>query len=321
MQAQEFGPAKWGLGLRMPRGITDAKIQRAFDAGRILRTHVMRPTWHFVAPADIGWMLELTAAGVHRRMAVYNRQMGLDSATFVRAAKICERVLRDGNFLTRRELGEHFTKAGLPGSGFRLGHLAMYAELERVVCSGPRRGKQSTYALLAERAPDGVRLSREEALSELARRYFRSHGPATLRDFVWWSGLTTPDAKRGLEMHRARTVVADGTTYWSLGRADRVRSGPRGPLVSLLPIYDEYLVAYRDRDAVPHGPAMVRTAAGGYMRFQHAIVIDGQVAGTWRGTPSAAGVQVNVAPLRRLTPAERRALAREIARYRRFLGM
>ncbi|MGH7519755.1 MAG: winged helix DNA-binding domain-containing protein [Gemmatimonadales bacterium] len=319
VQAQEFGPAKWGLGLRLPPGVSDAKIQRAFDAGRILRTHVMRPTWHFVTPADISWMLELTAAGVHRRMAVYHRQMGLDSPTFIRAAKICERILRDGQFLTRLELSEHFARAGLPSSGYVLGHLAMYAELERVVCSGPRRGKQSTYALLAERAPDGVRLSHEEALGELARRFFQSHGPATLRDFVWWSGLKTPDAKRGLEMTRARKVVVDGTTYWSLGRGDVSR--PRRPLVNLLPVYDEYLVAYRDRDVVPHGPAVVRTRAGGYVQFQHALVIDGQVAGTWRAAPSADGVPVNVAPLRRLTPAERRALTREIARYQRFLAV
>jgi hypothetical protein len=319
VQAQEFGPAKWGLGLRLPAGITDAKIQRAFDAGRILRTHVMRPTWHFVTPADIRWMLELTAAGVHRRMAVYHRQMGLDSAIFLRAAKVCERVLEGGQCLAREELGEHFARAGLPHSGYRLGHLAMHCELEGVICSGPRRGKRPTYALLDERAPDGVRLSREEALGELARRYFRSHGPATLRDFVWWSGLTTPDAKRGLEMNRARQVEVDGSTYWSLGRAQGVRL--RGPLVNLLPVYDEYLVAYRDRDVVPHGPAMVRTRAGGYVQFQHALVIDGQVAGTWRAAPRAGGVQVNVAPLRRLTAPERRALQREITRYQRFLAL
>ena len=319
VQAQEFGPAKWGLGLRLNPGVTDLQTQRAIDAGRILRTHVMRPTWHFVTPADIGWMLELTAAQVHRRMATYHRQMGLNTSIFVRATKVCERVLRDGRFLTRQELGEHFARAGLPHRGFVLGHLSMHAELEGVICSGPRRGKQATYALLAERAPDGVRFSREEALGELARRYFRSHGPATLRDFVWWSGLTTPDAKRGLEMTRARKLVVDDTTYWSLGRTPGAR--PRRPLVSLLPIYDEYLVAYRDRDAVPHGPAMVPSRAGGYGQFQHALVIEGQVAGTWRTAPSADGVQVNVAPLRRLTTAERRALAREIARYRRFLAV
>jgi hypothetical protein len=318
VQAQEYGPAKWALGLRLAAGVTDAAVQRAIDAGRILRTHVLRPTWHFVPPADIRWMLELTAPSVLRRMAPYHRQMGLERAVFTRAAQVCERALRDGQFLTRKELGPHLKSAGLPHDGMRLLHLMMHAEVEGVICSGPRRGKQSTYALLAERAPDGPRLSRDEALVELARRYFRSHGPATLRDFVWWSGLTTADAKRGLEMNRARELSVDGMTYWTLGSAARVRSQPR--LVRLLPIYDEYLVAYRDRVAVPYGPSMVRSRAGGYMRFQHALVIAGQVAGTWRAAPKRNGVQIDVAPLRRLTKLEQRALRREVARYQRFLG-
>ncbi|HEV2671706.1 MAG TPA: winged helix DNA-binding domain-containing protein [Gemmatimonadales bacterium] len=318
VQAQEFGPAKWGLGLRLSPGISDATIQRAFDAGRILRTHVMRPTWHFVTPADIGWMVELTGASVHRRMATYDRQLGLDASIFRRAARLCERVLRDRNFLTREELGTHFAAAGVPGSGWALGHIALYIEAEGVICSGPRRGKQSTYALLAERAPTAVRLSREEALGELARRYFRSHGPATLRDFVWWSGLTTPDAKRGLEMIRARQLKVADKSYWTLHAAS---GRPRRQPAHLLPVYDEYLVAYRDRRAVPHGPSMVRARSGGYTRFQHALVIKGQVAGTWRGVATRAGVDVNLAPLRPLTTAETRAVRREVARYERFLGV
>ncbi len=317
VQAQEFTPAKWALGLRLSPGITDAKIQRAFDAGRILRTHVMRPTWHFVAPADIRWMTELTGAGVHRRMAIYDRQLGLDESVFKRAMKVCERVLRDGNFLTREELGQHFAAAGLPASGWALGHIALYVEAEGVICSGPRRGKQSTYALVAERAPNARRLEREQALGELARRYFRSHGPATLRDFVWWSGLSTADAKRGLEMIRAREVALDGNSYWTLGAA---RARPSRRLAHLLPIYDEYLNAYRDRVVVPHGPAIVQTRAGGYVKFQQALVIGGQVAGTWRAVPKRDRVDVSLAPLRPLTRPERRAVQREISRYRRFMG-
>jgi hypothetical protein len=317
VQAQEFGPAKWGLGLRLPAGITDAKIQRAFDAGRFLRTHVMRPTWHFVTPADIGWMLELTGGNVHRRMATYDRQLGLNAAIFKRAGKVCERVLRDENFLTRKELGSHFAAAGLPGSGWALGHIALYLEAEGLICSGPRRQKQSTYALLDERAPRRLRLGREEALGELARRYFRSHGPATVRDFAWWSGLSTPDAARGLEMTGARELQLDGRSYWTLG-ASRVR--PRRQVAHLLPIYDEYLVAYRDRAAVPHGPSMVRSRAGGYVQFQHALVIEGQVAGTWRTASKGDRVDIQLATLRPLSKPEDRAVRREVRRYRRFLG-
>jgi hypothetical protein len=319
VQAQEFGPAKWGLGLRLPAGITDGKIQRAFDAGRILRTHVLRPTWHFVTPADIHWMLELSAEHVHRAMAIYDRRMGLDSAIFLRAAKVFERVLRDGQFLTRRELGPHLAAARLPADGYRLGHIALYCELEGVITSGPRRGKQSTYALLGERAPTRRRLTREEGLYELARRFFRSHGPATVRDFSWWGGLTMGDARRGLDMTSARKLAVDGTTYWSLGASRAAR--PRPPFVRLLPIYDEYIVAYRDRAAVPHGSAMIPARTPGYVTFQHALVVDGQVTGTWRTVQGRRGVQVNVVPLRRLTSAERAAVQREAQRYQRFLGV
>jgi hypothetical protein len=314
VQAQEFGPAKWGIGLRMAASVTDAKIQRAFDAGRILRTHVLRPTWHFVTPADIRWMIELSGPRIHRAMAPYHRRMGLDAPHFARAAKICERVLRDGRCLTRRELAAHFAHAGLPGAGFRVGHITMHLECDGVICSGPRRGKQSTYALLDERAPGSRRLQRDEALDELARRYFRSHGPATLRDFVWWSGLRTPDAKRGLEMIHARKRVIDNTTYWSLGAT----APPRRPLVHLLPIYDEYLVAYRDRSAVPYGPSMIPSAAGGFVKFQHAIIVGGQVVGTWRPASVGGNLQVTVAMLRKLSAGEQRALERAQARYRRF---
>jgi hypothetical protein len=312
VQAQEYGAAKWALGLRSARGTTDATIERAVDQGRILRTHVLRPTWHFVTPADIRWMLELTAPLVHRRMSTYDLRLGLDAGVMTRATSVIERALDDGRYLTRQELGAHLERAGLPVTSMQLAHIAMYAELEGVICSGPRRGKQFTYALLAERAPTGRPLPRDEALAELTRRYFRSHGPATIRDFVWWSGLRTADAKRGLEMNRARFHDTDGLRYWSLGRAAPSDSG-RKTTVHLLPVYDEYLVAYRDHHAVPR-PAY---AIG---NLQHALVIGEQVAGTWRTISRIKRCVVDARPLRRLTATERRALDQAVTRYRRFLG-
>lgn len=316
VQAQEFGPAKWGLGLRMPRGVTDAHIQRAFDAGRILRTHVLRPTWHFVAPADIRWMVELSGMHIHRSMATYDRRMGLTPGVMTRALGLIERALGDGGFLTRAELGEHLRRAGLPSKTYWLGHIALYAEAEGVICSGPRRGKHSTYALLSQRAPAARSLPRDESLAELARRYFQSHGPATIRDFAWWSGLPAADARRALEMHPARKQDVDGLTYWTLRRNQPRRPVPAS--VHLLPIYDEFLNAYRDRRAVAHGPSMVASKKGGYGTFQHAVVIGGQVTGTWR-TPGQAAGTVQVIPTRRLTPNERRAVNQEVARYTRFV--
>ena len=212
VQAQEYAAAKWALGLRMPNGATDAKIERAFNDGRILRTHVLRPTWHFVAAADIHWMLELTAARVHRALAYAHRYYELDVTIRSRAAALFEQALSGGQHLTRAELGACLARAGVAATGTRLALLTIDAELEGVMCSGSKRGTQQTYAHLVKRAPRAKRLVRDEALAELTKRYFRSHGPATLRDFVWWSGLTTADAKRGLDMTGARNEAIDGYT-------------------------------------------------------------------------------------------------------------
>ncbi len=315
VQAQEYGPARWGLGLRSPQGITDAAVQRAVDRGRILRTHLLRPTWHFVTPADIHWMLELTAPQVHRRMSTYDHQLGLDARVMTRATGIIERVLGDGECLTRQELGAHLARAGLPRTATHLAHMAMYAELVGVICSGPRRGKQSTYALLADRVPAPKRLSRGEALSELALRFFRSHGPATVRDFTWWSGLKAADAKRGLETIPAKSLEVGGIKYWAIGGSP-LRLAQQKTAVHLLPIYDEYLVAYRDRHAVPY----IQDSSWA-SNFRHALVIGGQVAGTWRTTSTPTGMTLVAEPARRLSAGQRRALAREVARYRRFLGL
>ena len=319
VQAQEYAAASWAIGLRMHDGTTSNVIERAFTDGRILRTHVMRPTWHFVAPADIRWLLDLTGPRVHRIMAPYNRQLGLDIAMLTRATSIIERALSDSRHLTRAELGTALQAAGLTLDHIRLAHTAMHAELEGVICSGPRRGGKFTYALVADRAPSAGRLSRDEALAELTRRFFRSHGPATARDFAWWSGLTTADALRGLEMNRARARTAENRKYWTVGRSGG--SATRDAPAHLLPVYDEYLIAYRDREAVPHGPVTMAFGSARKVMFQHAFVIAGQVAGTWRPSRDARAPSIQIAPLRRLTAPERRAVAEAAARYARFVGV
>jgi hypothetical protein len=319
MQAQEYEPAKWALRLRMQDRAVAADVQRAIDAGQILRTHVMRPTWHFVTSADIRWLLELTAPRVHRILSYYNRALELDARTLIRGTAIIERALADGHHLTRAELADSLHRARLPMTGNRLARVVMHAELEGVICSGRRRERLSTYALVAERAPNARCLPRDESLATLGERFFRSHGPATIRDFAWWSGLTTADGKRATEMIRARREVIDGLTYWTVGQSPR--GSGRDQQVHLLPIYDEYLVAYRDRKAVPHGPSIIASSSTESVTFQHALVIAGQVAGTWRITRLVTGVAIRGVPLRRLTSTEHRALTAAVQRYEDFLGL
>ena len=224
VQAQEYAGAKWALGLRLRR-TTEAAIEQAFDAGAILRTHVMRPTWHFVTPEDIRWMLALTAERVTSRMAYYDRQIGLNAAVYRQSGAALAKAMEGGKQLTRAEVTQALARAGIEAEGQRFIHLLMRAELEGLICSGARRGKQFTYTLMDERAPmpSGGQLTREEALAELTRRYFTSHGPAMLQDFGWWSGLTLADGKAGIEMaseHLEKATV-DGKTYWfAAGTAD-----------------------------------------------------------------------------------------------------
>jgi hypothetical protein len=323
VQAQDYTAAKWALGLRAP-GLTDADVENAFTAGTILRTHVLRPTWHFVTPADIRWMLALTGPRLRKASGPYNRALGLDDAVLKRSRATIERALRDGRQLTRAELGSALRSGGVETNGQALAQVMMHAELEGLVCSGARQGKQFTYGLLEERAPHGRIVTRDEALGHLARRYFASHGPATLKDYVWWSGLVVGDARRGIEI-AARELERreiDDRTYWSAGSSRaRVAGGAH-----LLPNYDEYLVAYRDRDAVV---AASRSAAGAYAYtraaprgsdvFAHALVIDGRLAGSWTRTHRPDAVTVDVVPYRRLTLADRRAVAAAAERYGRFL--
>ena len=318
VQAQEYEHARWGIGLRLAGRPTAADIEEEIARGAILRTHVLRPTWHFVAASDLRWMLALTAPRVHARMAPYNRHLELDSKTLARATAVIERACGDSGCVTRAELGHALKRARIAIDPIRLAHIAMHAELEGVVCSGPRRDRLQTYALVSARAPRSTPKDRDDALGELACRFFQSHGPATIRDFVWWSGLTTPDAKRGVDLAGAKPLSAHGLTYWIVPSAPSETLRPRPPSgVHLLPIYDEYLVAYRDREAVPHGPNRI-IRNGRAVGFQHALVIDGQVAGTWRTSSGARNGAVEVTPMRRLSAQERMTVLSVTRRYARF---
>lgn len=308
VQAQDYGSAKWGVGART-RGAVDAVVERAVNAGSILRTHVLRPTWHFVTPADIRWMLALTAPRIKAAMAYYDRQVDLDAAVFRRSNGALARALRDGNQLTRAELAQVLRRARVDPTGEqRLGRLLMRAEVEGIVCSGARRGKQSTYALLDERAPPAAPLGRDEALLELAGRYFATRGPATVQDFAWWAGLTVADASRGVEIagRRLERQVIGDETYW-LQPATRPPT-TRSPTAHLLPNYDEYFIGFKDRSAIGERLSLAQGAMVGEALRAHVIVIDGQLVGGWKRTLTRAAVVVEITLLVGLRRPEREAV-------------
>jgi hypothetical protein len=259
VQAQDFHAAKWALGLRMPEA-SDALVEAAFNEGEILRTHLLRPTWHFVTPQDIRWLLELTAPRVNLRCAPNYRKFELDDAIFKRANKALTKALQGGKHLTRSALKTVLNKSGVVvDDPVRLAHVLIRAELDAVVCSGPRNGKQFTYALLEERVAATKPLTRDEALVKLTERYFKSHGPATVADFVWWSGLTASDAKHGIELvaRDLREELVIDKTYWT-PRSAATTSKPKHA-AHLLPAFDEYNVAYKDRQLVLNGHEEITT--------------------------------------------------------------
>src|SRR5437763_1908385 len=243
VQAQDYPAAKWALGQRL-RNATDEQVEAAFDQGHILRTHVLRPTWHFVAPADIRWLLALTAPRVKATVSTNSHTLGLTESDFARCEAVIAHTLEGGNCLTRAELGAALQQAGIAvRDGPSLGHLIFRAELDALVCSGPRRGSHPTYVLLDERVPRVPSLEGDDALAELIWRYFSSHGPALVQDCGWWSGLALADVRRGLEQNNWRLdhETIDGRTYWF-----RRASPPPMPAAAyLLPNFDEYTVAYR----------------------------------------------------------------------------
>lgn len=319
VQAQDYAGAKWALGQRL-RGATDAALEKALDRGSILRTHVLRPTWHFVRPADIRWMLKLSAPRIQAFMAYYDRKLGLDEAIFMRSNAALAKALQGGQHLTRDELARVLEGVRIRASGQRLGHLVMRAELDAILCSGPRRGKRFTYASLDERAPKARTLSRDEALAELARRYVQGHGPCLTSDFAWWSGQTVSDAKRGLASLGAELeqTTVGGKSYWRARAA--APPGSRNSL-NLLPNFDEYLIAYKDHALVLDG-----TLAGALGPRDHALsnnilIVDGQVGGGWRRTLAKNGVTLEVKLLAPLSAAKQRALVLAAERYASFLEL
>ncbi len=322
VQAQDYAAANWALGLRL-QGVTSDAIEQAFADGALLRTHLMRPTWHFVSPADIRWILALTAPRVNVVNAHWYRKLELDDALFRCSNAVLAKALQGGKQLTRPQLMSVLKLAGLATDDVRrFTYLMMRAELDGIVCSGPRRGKQFTYALLDERAPQARTFDRDEALAELARRYFTSHGPATLPDFVWWSGLTGADARAGLAMVKSQFMheVIDGQTYWFSPSA--LPAKDLSQTAYLLPNFDEYIVGYKDRSAV--FDASRTNNDFNYQKnilFSHTIVVDGQIVGTWTRTLKKNTVVIEANPFTPFSEAETSAFAASANRYSAFLNM
>ena len=317
VQAQDYLGALWAVGLRT-RNASEENVKKAIADKTIVRTWPMRGTLHFVAAADVRWMLDLLTPRIIAGSAGRQKQLELDDRIFARSKELFVSALQGGKQLPRDAMYGLLEAAHISTTGGRGLHILTRLAHEGVICFGAREGKQQTFALLDEWAPKAKKKARDEALAELARRYFTSHGPATLQDFVWWSGLRTADARAGLEMAKPHLVqeASDDQTYWFASSMPSVKDA--SPTAYLLPPFDEYTVAYKDRRAILN-PMYAKRVNTGNGIFFPTIVVDGQIVGTWKRTLKKSAVVITPSPFTRLNEAETRAFATATGRYGKFL--
>ncbi len=319
MQAQDYASVKWAIGLRC-YDATDAIIEQTIVNKTIVRTWLMRGTLQVVAAADVGWMLELLAPRIIANSARRHQQLELDDATFVHSYETLTKALQGGKQLTRAEIMLVLEQAGISTTGQRGYHILRRAGLEGLICFGPIQDKQETFVLLDEWVPHSKNMKHDEALAELTGRYFGSHGPATLQDFIWWSGLKVADARTGLEIAKIRLdqETIEGQTYWT-PQNNSILKDP-SPTAYLLPAFDEYFLGYKARNAVLDAKYDKQAVSSNGV-FRPMVVIDGQIVGIWKRMYEKGSVVITPSPFHSLTKAENQALVVAANQYGAFFGL
>lgn len=323
MQAQEYSLSKWSIGLRLPH-VTDSDIEKVFNDGKIIRTHILRPTWHFVSPKDIRWMLSLSAPRVKAVNASMYRKMELDNKIFKKTNNILQKTLEGGKQLTRTKLAIELGRKKIVAEGIRLSCIMMQAELDGIICSGAKNGKQFTYALLDEKVPPSKQMKDDEALAELTKRYFNSRGPATLKDFATWSGLSLAQVKKGLAIvvNDFNHIKIDNTNYYFPSMpSNKILSNEISSKqnIHLLPIYDEYIMGYKDRSFYFNSKFKINSPSS--HTFDNTIIIDGQIAGTWRRMIQKKSIELEYNLFKALNEADKKKFLFAVAQYSKFLEM
>ncbi len=319
VQSQDFGGAMWALGRRTPNA-TFKTLCEEFARGAFLRTHVLRPTWHFVAPEDIYWMLKLSRPHLETLLGTYFRKFNLDAATLKQTNVIIVEALAGGKELTRAELAKALQARGIDtGDTVRLTHIMLRAELDALICSGAVHGKQQTYALLESRVPKTEMPTREAAASMLAARYFAGHGPATVKDFAWWAGLGVRDAASALAAAKGNfaSVEVDGKTFWY----EDAPAAKASSDVYLLANYDEYTVAYTDRTMIFDDAHLPKLDSRQNALFTNVVVARGKILGTWKRVAGTKNVVIEATLFEAFSASETASLKREAERYGAFFAL
>jgi hypothetical protein len=323
IQAQDDAMAKWGIGIRLP-GSTLHTVDAAINSAQIIRTHMLRMTWHYVAAEDLRWILALTAGGMRNSMRSRLRQLGLSEELIAHSNMALVDALQGGRQATRAEVLDVLSRAGLPLEGNRASHLLGKAEIDGIICSGAVKDGKPTYTLLDEWIPKSEPISREEALAGLAHRYFSSRGPATLSDFAWWSGLSITQTRQALELAKQglASTMLDSQEYWWADAKPISGSMVRDAVKEecyFLPAFDEYLISYKDRTAALLSGDFTRAVSSNGI-FWPLIVIDGKVNGTWKRTVKKERVILEVRHFQQPGRSQLRQIEEAAGKYASFIG-
>lgn len=316
VQAQEYAVSKWSIGLRA-NGLVDGDVEKAVNDGRILRTHALRPTWHFVTPQDIRWILMLNKPRVMAGMKARWKQLELTDKIATRSNNIITKALQGEKQLTRTDLKAPLEKQKINTNENRLSHLLMSAELDALICSGPRVGKNFTYMLLDDRAAPTKPSTHDEAISKLTERYFTSRGPATIHDFAWWSGLTMGDIRKGIEALPNKFIreTIDGKEYFFIPNDGKIKD--KSCTTFLMPDYDEYGISYKDRSALnPHKIQSLQP--NGRWEILRVIIADGVMVGGWKPVETKSETNVETHLKVNLTKAQQASLRKAVKRFKDF---
>ena len=318
MQAQDFAMAKLAVGIRVPNS-TEETIDTALNKGEILRTHLLRPTWHFVSADDIYWLLELTASQIKIKLRSSDNRLNLSEKIFTKSNAIIEKAFEFQKEFTREELKTKLKEASIPTDENRLSHLLLHAELDGIICSGSVTENRQSYVILSERIPKKKIFTRDEALAELAKKYFPSRSPATLQDFIWWSGLSTTAARQALESVKSYFVSEkiNSEIYWFI---DSVVLPPKKEItINLLPSFDEYIISYKDRTAVLPPEHFHRTVTANGI-FWPVILLNGQVIGKWKRMSKKDKVFIEIELFQPQNKTARRQIERAANEIGEFLN-
>ena len=316
MQAQDYEMSKWAVALRLPDA-NENKIETALNNGELIRTHILRPTWHIVSAENHRWMMDLSAPQLTRTLNSYNKSVGIDAKTLLKAEKIILKLLAKKNHCTRDEIMSILQKEKINTDNYRSAHIMFHAELNGLVCNGIRKGKEITYALLDERIPLSKKLNRDEALAKLATIYFQSHSPATLKDFSWWSGLNQTEAKKSIDFisKNLEKIEVGEQTYFVFQPTKKIKQNAE---IHLLPAFDEYIISYNHRlDVVDKNQAPKVFTNNGI--FKPMIVHDGKIIGTWKRTIAGKKLTTEIFPFEKISKQTEMEIEKKIEAFKKYL--